>query len=83
MYQTILWPGQGILHEQVSVSIDRREALSILMQHEIELMYTFEAIAFNSFVWYFLLPSDRDFEIWYWSGSKFTLPSKKTWNKPQ
>ena len=32
--------------EQVSVSLDKREALCILMQHEIELMYTFGIIAF-------------------------------------
>ena len=38
MCQTILWPGQGILHEQVSVSIDKRKALCNLMQYEIELM---------------------------------------------
>ena len=29
------------LHEQVSVSLDKWEALCILMQYEIELMYTF------------------------------------------
>ena len=34
------------LHEQVSVSIDEWEALCILMQYEIELMYTFGIIAF-------------------------------------
>ena len=34
------------LHEQVSVSLDKREALCILMQYEIELMYTFGKIAF-------------------------------------
>ena len=46
MYGTILWSGQGILHEQVSVSFDKREALCILMQYEAELMYTFGTIAF-------------------------------------
>ena len=30
------------LHEQVSVSLDMWEALCILMQYEIELMYTLE-----------------------------------------
>ena len=36
------------LHEQVSVSLDKCEALCILMQYEIELMYlyTFGIIAF-------------------------------------
>ena len=34
------------LHEQVSVSLDMWEALCILMQYEIELMYTFGLIAF-------------------------------------
>ena len=34
------------LHEQVSVSLDKWEALCILMQYEIELMYTFGKIAF-------------------------------------
>ena len=34
------------LHEQVSVSLDKWEALCILMQYEIELMYTFGIIAF-------------------------------------
>ena len=46
MYQTILWSGQGTLHEQVSVSFDKREALCILMQYEAEPMYTFETMAF-------------------------------------
>ena len=34
------------LHEQVSVSLDKWEALCILMQYDIELMYTFGIIAF-------------------------------------
>ena len=34
------------LHEQVSVSLEKWEALCILMQYEIELMYTFGIIAF-------------------------------------
>ena len=34
------------LHEQVSVSLDKWEALCILMQYEIELMYIFGIIAF-------------------------------------
>ena len=46
MCQTILRFRQGILHEQVSVSLDKREVLCILMQYEIELMYTFGSIAF-------------------------------------
>ena len=46
MYQTILWSGQGILHKQVSISFDKREALCILMQYEAELMYTFGTMAF-------------------------------------
>ena len=38
-----------VLHEHVSVSLDKWEALCILMQYEIELnqlMYTFGIIAF-------------------------------------
>ena len=46
MCQTILWSEQGFLHEQVSVSLDKWEALCILRQYEIELMYTFGIIAF-------------------------------------
>ena len=46
MCRTILWSGQGILHEQVSVSFGKREALCILMQYEGELMYTFRTMAF-------------------------------------
>ena len=34
------------LHEQVSVSLDKWEALCILMQYEAELMYTYGIIAF-------------------------------------
>ena len=34
------------LHEQVSVSLVKWETLCILMQYEIELMYTFGKIAF-------------------------------------
>ena len=37
---------KGFLHEQVSVSLDKGEALCILMQYEIELMYTFGIITF-------------------------------------
>ena len=33
-------------HEHVSVLLDKWEALCILMQYEIELMYTFGIIAF-------------------------------------
>ena len=46
MCQTILWSGQGILHEQISVSFDKREAMCILMQYEAERMYTFGTMAF-------------------------------------
>ena len=46
MCQIILWSGHSILHEQVFVSFDKREALCVLMQYEIELMYTFGTIAF-------------------------------------
>ena len=34
------------LHEQVSVSLDKWESMCIVMQYEIELMYTFGIIAF-------------------------------------
>ena len=46
MCQTNLWSGQGILHEQVFVSFDKREVLCILKQYEAELMYTFGTMAF-------------------------------------
>ena len=72
------------LHEKVSVSLDKWEALCILMQYEIELMYTV-GINFNSFVQYFLLPNDYYVEIWQRSeflyNSKFTLTSMIVWNK--
>ena len=35
------------LQEQISVSLDKWEALCILMQYEIELMYTFGIITFK------------------------------------
>ena len=35
------------MHEQVSVTFGKREALCILMQYEIDLMYTFGIIAFK------------------------------------
>ena len=53
-----------VLHEQVSSSLDKWEALCILMHYEIEPVYTFGIIAFNSFVQYFLLPNDYYVEIW-------------------
>ena len=37
---------RSFLHEQVSVSLDKWEALCILMQYEIELKYTFGIVAF-------------------------------------
>ena len=46
MCQTILRLRQGLLHGQVSVSLAKREVLCILMQYEIDLMYTFGKIAF-------------------------------------
>ena len=42
MCPIILWSEQGILHQQVSVSLHKWD----LMQYEIELMYTFGIIAF-------------------------------------
>ena len=35
------------MHEQVSVTFDKREDLCILMQYEIELIYTFGITAFK------------------------------------
>ena len=35
------------MHEQVSVILDKREAVCILMQYTIELMCTFGTIAFE------------------------------------
>ena len=49
MCYTIMWSGQGLLQKQVSVSFDKREALCILMQYEIELMYTFGTMMYNNF----------------------------------
>ena len=46
MCQTICDQNKVLLHEQVSVSLDKWEALCILMQYEIELLYTFGIIAF-------------------------------------
>ena len=46
MFQTMLWSGQGILHELLSVSFDKREALCILLQYEAEQMYTSVTMAF-------------------------------------
>ena len=51
---TDLWPcvrqfcdqNRVFLHEQVSVPLDKWEALCILMQSEIDLMFTFGIIAF-------------------------------------
>ena len=37
---------RSFLNEQVSVSLDKWEALRVLMQYEIEQLYTFEIIAF-------------------------------------
>ena len=47
MCQSIWWSGQGLLHEQVSFTFDKMEALCILMQNEILLMYKFGIIAFK------------------------------------
>ena len=47
MCQSIWGSGQGLSHEQVSVTFDKKEALGILMQYGIELMYTFDTIAFD------------------------------------
>ena len=35
------------MHEQISIAFDKGEALCILMQNEIELIYIFGIIAFN------------------------------------
>ena len=63
MCQTILWSRQGSLHEQVSVSLDKWKELCILMQYEIELMYTFETIAF-----YFICII-YSYTKWLWCGN--------------
>ena len=47
MCQSIWWSEQSLLYEQVSVTFDKKEALCVLMQYEIELMYTFGIIAFK------------------------------------
>ena len=48
MCQSIWGSGYSLLNEQVSATFDKREALCILMQYEIELMYTFGTITFES-----------------------------------
>ena len=63
MCQTILWSGQGLLHEQVSVSFDKREALCILVQYEIELMYKFGTLTFKFICRIF------PFTKWLWCGN--------------
>ena len=47
MCLTICHQFKIFLHEQVSVSLDKWETLCILMQYEIELMYTLGIIAFQ------------------------------------
>ena len=63
MLQSIWWSGQGLLHEQVSVKFDKRETLCILMQYDIELMYTFWTIAFK-FIYILFY-----FTKWLWCGN--------------
>ena len=41
----IVLRGQDLLHEQISVTFDKREVWCILMQYEMELMYTFGTIS--------------------------------------
>ena len=81
MCQSIWWSGQGILHEQVSVTFDKREALWILMQNGIELIYIFGIKAFKFFCKIFSLIKWLWCRNWCWSAflysSKFTLTSKK------
>ena len=85
MCQTLLWLGQGILHEQVYVSFDKRKLCAFRCNMKLNWCIHLEQWHFNSFVWYFLLPNDYDVEMWYCSeflyNSKFTLTSKKAWNK--
>ena len=68
MVQSIWWSEQCLLHEQVSVSFDKREVLCILMQYDIELMHTFGIKALK-FILYtiFFYHFDYDVETWYWS----------------
>ena len=46
MCQTILWSEQGLFAWTGFVSLDKWEALCILMHYEIDLMYAFGIIAF-------------------------------------
>ena len=46
---------QGILHEQVYVTFDKRESLCILMQYEIEMMYTFGIISSEFFFYQMIM----------------------------
>ena len=43
------------MHEQVSITFDKREALCSLMQYDIELMYTFGIITFKFICMIFFL----------------------------
>ena len=67
MYQSILWSGLGFLHEQVSVTFDKRETFGILMQFNIDLMYTLGIIAFKFICTTFSFIKDYDVETWYWT----------------
>ena len=63
MCQSIWGSVQGFLQEQVSVLFNKREALCILMQNEIELMNTLGTIAFEIIC--ILFSSTK----WLWCGN--------------
>ena len=63
MCQPIWWSGQGILHEPLIVKFDKREALWLSMQFDIELMYTFGITAFELISILFF------FTNWLWYGN--------------
>ena len=68
------------MHEHVSVSLDKKKALCILMQYEIELTYTFGISAFDLYniVFYQMIMMWKSEFLYY---SKFTLTPKIAWNK--
>ena len=65
MCQSILGSGKGLLHEQFSVTFDKREALCILMQYEvnwcIHLVQYLEIIFFHKLIMIRKPGTDRQF----------------------
>ena len=80
MFQTILWSGQGLLHEQVSVSFDKRAALCTLMQYENEPMYSI-LIHLYDILFYQMIIMLNLVLVRISLLQQFTVTSLKAWNK--